>query len=63
MDFFQCLGVLLAEVALTESLMTKERGSRCSGGEGREATLPGEIEEDTSSDSVRKSLILEPNSK
>jgi hypothetical protein len=60
MDFFQCLGaVVLGVVVLSQrakSLMTKERGSRCSGGEGREATLPGEIEEATSSDSANKKL-------
>ena len=48
MDFFQCLGVELLLPGVggrAELLMTRERGSLCSGGEGREATLPGEMEE------------------
>ncbi len=48
MDFFQCLGVLVLEAGLT----TREMGSLGSGGEGREDTLPGEIDEATSSESA-----------
>jgi len=49
MDFFQCLGVVvLVEAGLT----TRETGSLWSGGEGREDTLPGEIDEATSSESA-----------
>ena len=53
MDFFQCLGVLLVFLWLPELLMTSERGSLWSGGEGIEATLHGEMEEATSSESVK----------
>jgi hypothetical protein len=45
MDFFQCFGV----VVLVEASLT---GSLWSGGEGREDTLPGEIDEATSSESA-----------
>jgi hypothetical protein len=56
MDFFQCLGVLvLLLVDLEECGMTNERGSLWSGGEGREATLPGETEA-RSSESENKNI-------
>jgi hypothetical protein len=49
MYFFQCLGVV---VLVEADLTIRETGSLGSGGEGREDTLPGEIDEATSSESA-----------